>query len=69
MVDYRDKLDTLLNELHERDGMSRYKIARISGISEQTLSNVMHKRRNLSITALQRLLDSIGYDVFFMPKS
>jgi transcriptional regulator with XRE-family HTH domain len=63
--DYRDKLRTLLDELHAKDGITRYRIAKQSGISEQTLSNVMHKRRNLSLDALQKLLTSIGYELDF----
>ena len=63
--DYRDKLQDLLNDLHTKEGVTRYRISKRSGISEQTLSNVMHKRRNLSIEALERLLDSIGYEIQF----
>lgn len=66
MRDYRDKLHDLLDDLHRRDGLSRYRIAKQSGISEQTLSNVMHKRRNLSIDALQQLLTSLGYEIDFV---
>jgi transcriptional regulator with XRE-family HTH domain len=66
MRDYRDKLHELLDELHRREGLSRYRIAKQSGISEQTLSNVMHKRRNLSIDALQQLLTSLGYEIEFI---
>lgn len=65
MQDYRDKLRLLLDELHAKDGITRYRIAKQSGISEQTLSNVMHKRRNLSLDALQKLLTSIGYELDF----
>jgi transcriptional regulator with XRE-family HTH domain len=63
--DYRDKLQDLLNDLHTKEGVTRYRISKRSGIREQTLSNVMHKRRNLSIEALERLLDSIGYEIQF----
>jgi transcriptional regulator with XRE-family HTH domain len=66
MKDYRDKLHDLLESLHKNEGLSRYRIAKQSGISEQTLSNVMHKRRNLSIDALQQLLTSLGYEIEFI---
>jgi transcriptional regulator with XRE-family HTH domain len=69
MRDYRDKLREVLDEVHGREGTTRYKIAKVSGISEQTLSNVMHKRRNLSMDALQKLLDSLGYDIQFLPRA
>jgi transcriptional regulator with XRE-family HTH domain len=69
MRDYRDKLCELLEEIHGRDGKTRYRISKISEISEQTLSNVMHKRRNLSIEALQHLLDSLGYEIHFVATS
>ena len=69
MRDYRDKLQDLLDEIHVREGTSRYKIAKLSGISEQTLSNVMHKRRNLSIDALEKLLKSMGYELHFLPST
>ncbi len=67
MKDYRDKLHVLLEDIHGREGTTRYRIAKLSGISEQTLSNVMHKRRNLSIDALQKLLESLGYELHFLP--
>jgi len=66
MRDYRDKLRDLLDEVNGREGITRYRIAKLSGISEQTLSNVMHKRRNLSIDALQTLLESLGYELQFL---
>jgi transcriptional regulator with XRE-family HTH domain len=69
MRDYRDKLREVLDDIHGREGTTRYRIAKLSGISEQTLSNVMHKRRNLSMDALQKLLDSLGYDIQFLPRS
>ena len=69
MRDYRDKLREVLDDIHGREGTTRYRIAKLSGISEQTLSNVMHKRRNLSMDALQKLLDSLDYDIQFLPKS
>ena len=64
--DYREKLEELFVELHAKEGMTRYRISRKSGISEQTISNVMHKRRNLSIEALEKLLDSVGYEIQFV---
>ena len=64
--DYREKLLDLLGELHEAEGVTRYRISKRSGISEQTISNVMHKRRNLSIEALEKLLGSIGYEIQFV---
>lgn len=67
MLDYRVKLNNLLDEIHRRDGLSRYRIAKLSGITEQTLSNVMHGRRNLSITSLETLLSTIGYELTFVP--
>jgi len=66
MRDYRDKLHDILEEVNGREGITRYRIAKLSGISEQTLSNVMHKRRNLSIDALQKLLESLGYEMHFL---
>ena len=66
MRDYREKLQELMAELNEQEGLTRYRIARRSGITEQTISNVLHKRRNLSIDALERLLISVGYEVAFV---
>ena len=69
MRDYREKLRDVLEEIHASEGLTRYKIAKRSGISEQTLSNVMHKRRNLSIDALEKLLLSVGYEIHFLRSS
>ena len=65
--DYRDRLQELFAELYNKEGMTRYRLSKRAGISEQTISNVLHKRRNLSVDALERMLASLGYKIQFIP--
>jgi hypothetical protein len=57
--DYRDKLDELIRK---RFG-SRRNFCDATGISEDMLSHVLAKRKNLSIQALSDALAKIGYTI------
>ncbi|MDP4198342.1 MAG: helix-turn-helix transcriptional regulator [Bacteroidota bacterium] len=66
-MDYRDQLGGLFRELHDREGLSRFRISQRAGISEQTISNVLSKRRNLSAKSLERVLHRLGYELRYEP--
>lgn len=66
-MDYRDRLQELFQTLHDEEGLTRYRISKRAGISEQRLSNLFLKRSNLSPDSLQRLLDSLGYEMRIEP--
>jgi transcriptional regulator with XRE-family HTH domain len=66
-MDYRDQLETLFRELHDTEGLSRYRIAKRAGITEQTIASLSSKRSNLSMESLQRVLDRLGYAMRFEP--
>ena len=44
-------------------GLSRYEIAKRSGVSEATLSRFIHGQRTLSIEILDKLAPHIGVEV------
>jgi len=67
--DYRDSLQELFQELYDREGMTRFRLSRKAGVSEQTISNVLNKRRNLSVETLEKVLDRLGYRMEFLPDS
>ena len=66
-MDYRDRLQELFQTLHDEEGLTRYRISKRAGISEQRISNLFSKRSNLSPDSLQRLLDSLGYEMRIEP--
>ena len=57
--DYRDKLDALIREKFG----SRRNFCEATGISEDMLSHVFAKRKNLSIQTLSDALAKIGYTI------
>ena len=64
-MDYRDTLQTLVEELRHADGLTAYQIAERGKIHQQILSGVLRKERNLSPQSLSRLLDGLGYEIHF----
>jgi transcriptional regulator with XRE-family HTH domain len=63
--DYRDTLQRLFDELRLKQGLTLSQISKRSGISEQRLTGVLRKERNLSSRSLQRLLGRLGYAMLF----
>jgi hypothetical protein len=61
--DYRDKL----NELIRARFGSRRQFCKATGISEDMLSHVLTKRKNMSIQALSDALAKIGYTIQIAP--
>jgi hypothetical protein len=57
--DYRDKLDELIRNRYG----SRRHFCDLTGISEDMLSHVLAKRKNLSIQSLSDALAKIGYTI------
>jgi len=53
---------TLLDEL-ERMPISRYQLARETGIQESALSRFVYGERSLSLKAAQVLLNHFGYEL------
>ncbi|GEM_PF-6795540 len=65
--DYRDMLQEVFQKVRGQEGLSQYRLAKRIGITEQTISNVFSKRRNLSVPALERFLRGLGYGITFEP--
>jgi transcriptional regulator with XRE-family HTH domain len=63
--DYRDSLQALFNELRREQGTTLFQIASKTEMSEQILTGVLRKERNLSAQSLQRLLVRLGYEMQF----
>lgn len=55
--DYRDDLE----EMIAADFSSNYKFCQLTGIDQGFLSNVIKKRKNFSITKLEKTLHKVGY--------
>ena len=62
-TDYRDELLSIIDQFK-----SRYQFCKKTGISETFLSHILSKRKNLSITKLEEMLDKIGYEITFTKK-
>lgn len=58
--DYRDELLKIIGQFP-----SRYQFCKKMGIDEAFLSHILNKRKNLSITKLQVMLDKLGYRITF----
>lgn len=61
--DYRDELLKIIEEYP-----SRYKFCKKVGIDEAFLSNILRKKKNISMTKLQDLIHKIGYVVAFVKR-
>jgi hypothetical protein len=62
--DYRDLLADII-DLHYR---SRYQFCKDMGIDEGYLSNVLNKKKHLSIERLQEILEKTNYRIAFLEK-
>jgi len=62
--DYVDELQALLRDRK----ISRYKLAKRTGVSQDLLSHVFRRRKNLSLASLTRLVDALGYRISFKRK-
>jgi transcriptional regulator with XRE-family HTH domain len=64
-LDYRDALQHLFDELRHTQGITLAQISKRSGMSEQIITGVLRKERNLSAQSLTKLLTRIGYAIAF----
>ena len=60
--DYRDLLKDLINLKYA----SRYQFCKQTGFDESYLSNILNKRRELSIQKLEQILKTMGYRIEFV---
>ena len=58
-----NKVSDQLRRIIDRCGVSRYELARLTGIDESTLSRFMSGERGLSMKALDRLGETLGIRV------
>lgn len=64
MTSISDQIVTLM----ERSGLSRYEIARDSGIDVAVLSRAANGRTAMSLTNVEKLADFLGFEVSLTPK-
>jgi hypothetical protein len=62
--DYRDYLEDLI----EKHFKTRREFCKATGLSEDMLSHVLAGRKDLSMAALSKALDRIGFTIHFMPR-
>ena len=62
--DYRDELETLILTRYH----SRRAFCEATGLSEDMLSHVLAKRKNLAIDTLAEALGKIGYAIHILPQ-
>lgn len=55
-----DFITDRLNELCRRKKISRYKLSKLTGIQQSTLSNLMTKKSLPNIITLSRICDGLG---------
>jgi transcriptional regulator with XRE-family HTH domain len=66
-TDYRDQLEELFQSMRDQHGLTRYRISKQTGISEQRISNLLKKKGNLSAPSLEAMLSKFGYELRFEP--
>jgi hypothetical protein len=64
LPDYRDKLQGIIDDKFQ----SRYQFCKKTGISQDTLSRILNKRREPSLRLLKTILDALGYEISFQKK-
>ena len=61
----KDGLNEKLRTLIETCGLSRYEIAKISGVSEAMLSRYVRRLRALNTVSAERIIDALEMEVIF----
>ncbi len=59
----RVKLSDQLRRAIKKSGVTRYRIWKLTGIPQSTLSEFMHSRSGLSIESLDAIADILGIDL------
>jgi len=67
MVDMAIIFDTL-RDLLSKSKISRYRIARDTGIAESMLSRFVSGERGLSVESTEKLADYLGHEIIVRPK-
>lgn len=62
------KIQTAMKRAIETSGMTRYAIAKGSGISQAALSRFVNGITPLRIETIERLADFLGYDVVLVKR-
>ena len=63
ILDFMGRLHEITLEAIRNSPVSRYRIAKDTGISQATLSLIIHRKRNLGLDMAERILDYLGYTV------
>jgi DNA-binding phage protein len=61
-------LDAIRREI-ERSGLTRYRIAKESGVSAGQLSRLVNNERGMTLDTVERLVDYLGLEVVIRPKT
>jgi hypothetical protein len=64
LPDLGDKLQGIIDS----EFQSRYQFCKKTGISEDTLSRILNKRREPSLRLLKKILDALGYELTLQKK-
>lgn len=56
-------LEAQLKEALIRSGMTRYKISKLSGLSNAQLSYFINGKRSLSLAAASKLAETLGFEL------
>jgi transcriptional regulator with XRE-family HTH domain len=64
MKDLTKQLVTLIRKAEAR-GVTRYRLAKVSGVSASQLSKLLSGKRGVSVDTLATLADALGYELRF----
>lgn len=59
------KIGSEIKALMEKEGFSGYRVSKETGIDETYVSKIIHNRINPSYLTLRRILDVLGYGIYF----
>ena len=63
IIDRMGRLQEITLEAIRNSPVSCYRISKDTGISQATLSLIIHRKRNLGLDMAERILDYLGYTV------
>ncbi|MCP4711042.1 MAG: helix-turn-helix transcriptional regulator [Planctomycetes bacterium] len=61
-------IDEQLRQLLAKNQMTRYRLAKLTGISESFLSLFLWGKRNIGLRMAEKLADKMGYKLTLQPK-
>jgi len=65
MKEKRLILGNEIKAIMEREGITGYRISKMTGIDETYISKIVHNRINPSYLTLKRIMDVLGYRISF----